>query len=160
MITFREQLVPEDIRKIGEVLESSGFFHSYEVDVARELASLNLEKGAVTSGYHFIVAHEADTLLGYCCYGPNPCTESSYDLYWIAVHKGHMKKGLGRQLMHLAEQATVKLGGTIVWVETSGRTIYESTRKFYLSLDYDQVAALPDFYAPGDDKIVFMKRVG
>jgi GNAT superfamily N-acetyltransferase len=160
MIAFREQLVPDDIRKIGEVLESSGFFHSYEVDVARELASLNLEKGAATSGYHFIVAHESDTLLGYCCYGPNPCTESSYDLYWIAVHKGHMKKGLGRQLMHLAEQAIVKLGGTIVWVETSGRTIYESTRKFYLSLDYDQVAALPDFYAPGDDKIVFMKRVG
>ncbi len=160
MITFREQLVPEDIRKIGEVLESSGFFHSYEVDVAKELASFNLEKGATTSGYHFIVAHEADTMLGYCCYGPNPCTEASYDLYWIAVHKDQMKKGLGRQLMHLAEQATVKLGGTIVWVETSGRAIYESTRKFYLSLDYDQVAALPDFYAPGDDKIVFMKRVG
>ncbi|MFO7370772.1 MAG: GNAT family N-acetyltransferase [Bacteroidales bacterium] len=160
MITFREQLVPEDIRKIGEVLESSGFFHSYEVDVARELASLNLEKGAATSGYHFIVAHEADTMLGYCCYGPNPCTESSYDLYWIAVHKDHMKMGLGRQLMHLAEQAIEKLGGTLVWVETSGRAIYESTRKFYLSLDYDKVAALPDFYAPGDDKIVFMKRVG
>src|SRR5512145_1794434 len=160
MIKFREQLVPEDVRKIGEVLESSGFFHSYEIEVARELASLNLEKGAVTSGYHFIVAHESETMLGYCCYGPNPCTESSYDLYWIAVHKGHMKKGLGRQLMRMAEQAILKLRGTIVWVETSGRPIYEPTRKFYLSLDYDKVAVLPDFYAPGDDKIVFMKRVG
>ncbi|MBN1143761.1 MAG: GNAT family N-acetyltransferase [Bacteroidales bacterium] len=160
MITFREQLVPEDIRKIGEVLESSGFFHSYEVDVASELASINLEKGAATSGYHFIIAHEADTLLGYCCYGPNPCTESSYDLYWIAVHKSHMKKGLGRKLMYLAEQGVLKLGGTIVWVETSGRAIYESTRKFYLTLNYERVATLPDFYAPGDDKIVFMKRVG
>lgn len=160
MITFREQLVPEDIRKIGEVLDSSGFFHSYEIDVARELATLNIEKGAATSGYHFIVAHEADAMLGYCCYGPNPCTESSYDLYWIGVHKDHMKRGLGRQLMDLAEKAIENLGGTIIWVETSGRAIYESTRKFYLALDYEKVAALPDFYSPGDDKIVFMKRVG
>lgn len=152
--------MPEDVRKIGDVLESSGFFHSYEIDVARELASLNIEKGADASGYHFIVAHEADTMLGYCCYGPNPCTESSYDLYWIGVHKDHMKRGLGRQLMNLAEKAIMNLGGTIIWVETSGRAIYESTRKFYRALDYKQAAVLPDFYAPGDDKIVFMKRVG
>lgn len=159
MIAFREQLLPEDIRKIGDVLESSGFFHPYEIDVARELASLNLEKGAVASGYNFIVAHEADVLLGYCCYGPNPCTQSSYDLYWIAVHKEHMKRGLGRQLMHRAQEGIKKSGGTLIWVETSGRAIYESTRKFYSALAYEKVAILPDFYAPGDDKVVFRKSV-
>ena len=98
-------------------------------------------------------------MLGYCCYGKNPCTESSYDLYWIAVRKDQMGHGVGRKLMTLAEQSVVKMGGTIVWVETSGRAIYESTRAFYLAIGYEKIAVMPDFYAPGDDKIVFMKRV-
>ncbi len=160
MIEFRTQLIPGDSEAIAEMLESTGFFHSYEIDVAKELSDINLEKGAEASGYYFIVAHELEKMLGYCCYGPNPCTESSYDLYWIAVSKNEMKRGIGRKLMTLSEQSVIKLGGTIVWVETSGRAIYEPTRAFYLAIGYEKVAVMPDFYAPGDDKVVFMKRVG
>ena len=159
MIEFRTQLVPGDSQAIGKLLESTGFFHSYEIDVAKELSDINLEKGTEASGYHFIVAHEMEKMLGYCCYGLNPCTESSYDLYWIAVHNNQMNRGIGRKLMTLAEQSVEKLGGSIVWVETSGRAIYEPTRAFYLAIGYEKVAVLPDFYAPGDDKVVFMKRV-
>jgi ribosomal protein S18 acetylase RimI-like enzyme len=159
MIAFRTHLVPGDSQKIERLLESTGFFHSYEIDVAKELSDLNLEKGAEASGYYFIVAHESEEMLGYCCYGLNPCTQSSYDLYWIAVHKNQMNRGIGRKLMTLAEQSVVNLGGTLVWVETSGRAVYEPTRAFYLAIGYEKVAVMPDFYAPGDDKIVFMKRV-
>jgi ribosomal protein S18 acetylase RimI-like enzyme len=158
-ITFRNYLLQGDSQIIGELLESTGFFHDYEIDVAKELSDLNLEKGAEASGYHFIVAQEGDEMLGYCCYGLNPCTQSSYDLYWVAVHKNHMNKGIGRKLMRMAEEAVAALKGTIVWVETSGRAIYEPTRAFYLAIGYEKVAVMPDFYAPGDDKVVFMKRV-
>jgi GNAT superfamily N-acetyltransferase len=158
-MAFRTQLFQGDSQKIVRLLESTGFFHSYEIEVAKELSDLNLEKGDEASGYYFIVAHESEEMLGYCCFGLNPCTKSSYDLYWIAVHKDHMGHGIGRKLMALAEQSVVKLGGSIVWVETSGRAIYESTRAFYLAIGYEKVAVMPDFYAPGDDKIVFMKRV-
>ena len=44
-------------------------------------------------------------------------------------------------------------------METSGRPVYESTRAFYLAIGYEKIAIMPDFYARGDDKIVFMKRV-
>jgi GNAT superfamily N-acetyltransferase len=159
MIAFRTHLIPGDSQDIARLLESTGFFHNYEIEVAKELSDLNLEKGEEASGYYFIVAHESEKMLGYCCYGLNPCTESSYDLYWVAVHKDQMGHGIGRKLMTMAEQSVLKLGGTIVWVETSGRAIYESTRAFYLAIAYEKVAVMPDFYAPGDDKIVFMKRV-
>jgi GNAT superfamily N-acetyltransferase len=159
MITFRTRLSSDDVRIIGALLELTGFFHSYEIDVARELAALNCEQGAEASGYHFIIAEESGTMLGYCCYGLNPCTESSYDLYWIAVHKNHMKQGIGRKLMAMAEDAVAGLEGTILWLETSGRALYEPTRAFYTALKYDKVAVMPDFYAPGDDKVVFMKRI-
>jgi ribosomal protein S18 acetylase RimI-like enzyme len=159
MIAFRTQLIQGDSQHIASLLESTGFFHNYEIEVARELSDMNLEKGAEASGYHFIVAHRSEEMLGYCCFGLNPCTESSYDLYWIAVHRDQMGHGIGRELMTLAEQSVFNMGGTIVWVETSGRAIYESTRAFYLAIGYEKVAVMPDFYAPGDDKIVFMKRL-
>ena len=159
MTAFRTHLISGDSQTIGELLESTGFFYDYEIEVAKELSDLNLEKGAEASGYHFIVAHDGDKMLGYCCYGLNPCTQMSYDLYWVAVHKDTMHQGIGRKLMMLAEQAVAQLGGSIVWVETSGRAVYEPTRAFYLAIGYDKVAVMPDFYAPGDDKVVFMKRV-
>lgn len=160
MISFRTQLISGDSQAIGNLLASTGFFYPYEIEVAKELSDTNLELGTEASGYHFIVAHEDEKVLGYCCFGLSPCTESSYDLYWIAVHKNQMNRGIGRKLMTLAENSIVKLGGTIVWVETSGRPLYESTRAFYTAIGYDKVAALPDFYAPGDDKIIFTKKVG
>jgi ribosomal protein S18 acetylase RimI-like enzyme len=159
MISYRKILYPDDTDKIRKLLESTGFFYPYEIVVATELSDMNLELGAERSGYHFIVAHEAGKMLGYCCYGQNPCTESSYDLYWIAVHKNQMNKGIGRKLMAITEEEVIKLGGTIVWVETSGRAIYEPTRAFYKTIGYEQVAVMPDFYAPGDDKFVFRKKL-
>jgi ribosomal protein S18 acetylase RimI-like enzyme len=159
MIAYRTQLTEGDSESIGKLLESTGFFHLYEIDVAKELSAINLLKGDEASGYQFIVAEELEKMLGYCCFGPNPCTESSYDLYWIAVHKDQMKRGIGRKLMELAETSIARMGGSIVWVETSGRAIYESTRAFYLAIGYEKVAVMPDFYAPGDDKVVFRKRV-
>jgi hypothetical protein len=47
-----------------------------------------------------------------------------------------------------------------VWVETAGRKQYEPTRAFYLACDYREAARLEDFYAPGDDKVVFLKVLG
>ncbi|MGH7286410.1 MAG: hypothetical protein ACREI8_00100, partial [Myxococcota bacterium] len=46
-----------------------------------------------------------------------------------------------------------------VYVETSGRRDYEPTRAFYERAGYVAEARLADFYAPGDDKIVYVKAL-
>ena len=102
---------------------------------------------------------EHDGLTGFACYGRIPLTQSSYDLYWIAVAPGAQRKGLGRRLLGLVEQAAVALGGDALYVDTSGRAQYETTRAFYRACGYGEAARLVDFYAPGDDKIVFVKRL-
>jgi len=48
-------------------------------------------------------------------------------------------------------------GGTLVIVETSSRSDYAPTRAFYAALAYEQVARIRDYYAPGDDLVVFGK---
>jgi hypothetical protein len=48
----------------------------------------------------------------------------------------------------------------LIIIETAGRTDYSGTRAFYQARGYSPVAVIPDFYAPGDDQVVFVKRGG
>jgi RimJ/RimL family protein N-acetyltransferase len=42
-------------------------------------------------------------------------------------------------------------------VETSGLPDFERTRAFYLKCGYEEEAHIRDFYATGEDKVVFRK---
>ena len=44
-------------------------------------------------------------------------------------------------------------------VETGGRAEYEPTRAFYARRGYQVAATVPDYYEPGDDLVVFVKRL-
>jgi ribosomal protein S18 acetylase RimI-like enzyme len=46
-----------------------------------------------------------------------------------------------------------------MYAETSGRPQYEPTRAFYERMGYQVAARLKDFYAPGDDKVIFARRL-
>ena len=49
------------------------------------------------------------------------------------------------------------MGGRRVYIETSNRAQYGSTRGFYQRGGYHPEAILKDFYAPGDDKVTYVK---
>ena len=158
-MTYRSQLKPSDVAAIGEIVKSTGFFHDYEIDIAKELAEENLSKGQEQSGYSFIIAEQGDKPVGYTCYGKTPGTVDSYDLYWIAVHQDLKGSGIGKELMQLTEKDIARAGGKNIWIETSSRDIYEPTRQFYLKRACEKIAELPDFYAINDNKVIFLKRV-
>jgi ribosomal protein S18 acetylase RimI-like enzyme len=138
--------------------EGTGFFRPDEVDVAVELVEERLAKGEA-SGYYFFFAERDGLPAGYVCYGSTPCTIGSFDLYWIVVAKENQGNGLGLELMRLAEVAAKKMGGRNMYVETSGKELYVSTRKFYEKAGYAKAATLPDFYDLGDDKIIYQKAL-
>jgi ribosomal protein S18 acetylase RimI-like enzyme len=160
LIRFRSDLRESDVSAIGDIVSSTGFFTPAEIAVAVELAEERLAKGAA-SGYCFLFAEdEAGRVLGYACYGQVPATASTYDLYWIAVRRQAQRGGLGRQLLTRAEAAIAAAGGVDVYIETSSLPHYHPTRSFYAEAGYRLVAEFPDFYAAGDGKLVFVKRLG
>ena len=67
--------------------------------------------------------------------------------------------GLGKQVMEKTEERIRSLRGRAVYIETSSRDLYEPTRAFYRRCDYRVEAVLKDFYSPGDDKMIFVKRL-
>ncbi len=152
---MRDEPRPEDRDAVRAVVASTGFFHDFEIDVAVELVDERLRRGEA-SGYHFVFADApSGRLLGYACYGPIACTEGSYDLFWIAVDESERGRGLGRRLLEEAAERIRARGGRGIYIETSGRAQYAPTRAFYERCGCMLDATLPDFYAPGDPKLVF-----
>lgn len=167
-IQFRSHVTTSDSEEVARLVKATGFFSQAEVEVAVELVQERRLKGGA-SGYHFLMAQHGSgshgdhgrqaRLLGYACFGPIPCTLSSFDLYWIVVHPDVQGQGLGKRLLAMCEQEILKLGGTRVYAETSSRTQYHSTRFFYEHCKYVLEATLADFYAPGDHKLVYCREL-
>jgi ribosomal protein S18 acetylase RimI-like enzyme len=156
-IRFRLDVRLEDIDTVRDIVAATGYFSPSEIDVAVELVQDNLVKGAAESGYSFIFAELGERTIAYLSYGLIPCTLSSYNLYWIAVHPEFQGRGLGKTLMREAERLIAAAGGTRIYIDTSYKAQYEDTRAFYLSLGYELDALLKYFYSPGDDKVIYRK---
>jgi GNAT superfamily N-acetyltransferase len=157
-ITFRYEPVPEDCAAVRAVVASTGFFNPAEVGIAVELVEERLARGE-RSGYCFVFAERAGEVAGYTCYGPIDGTEGSFDLYWIAVDHVRRGQGLGRVLMQETERLVREASGRRIYAETSGRAQYEPTRRFYERLGFMRETQLRDFYAPGDDKVFYVKSL-
>ncbi|MGB5925918.1 MAG: GNAT family N-acetyltransferase [Dehalococcoidia bacterium] len=126
--------------------------------VAEELIDCYLDDPS-GSGYHILVAEVDSTVEGYICYGPTPLTEGTWDIYWVAVSREKQGQGIGSALMRSAEKEILKAEGRLSIIETSSTPAYEKTRNFHLSHGYEIIARIPDFYVPGDDKLIMQKRL-
>ena len=155
-IEYRRTVETADADRVRSIVESSGYFNAEEIEVAVELVSERLSKGTA-SGYFFIFADTEESTIAYACFGPIPGTSCSFDLYWIAVDSDFRGKGIGKGLLFQVEESIREMDGSRIYVETSSRDQYESTRAFYRNNAYVLEASLEDFYAPGDSKHVYLK---
>src|SRR3954462_2318338 len=155
-------LVAADRSGVFRILENAGNFTPEEVGTALELIDEWLELGE-HSGYLTYVldaqSEDGSEVLGYVCFGPTPLTESTYDLYWIAVDKSKHRGGVGKRLMKFAEEEIARRGGRMLLVETSSQETYGGTIQFYEKTGYDLVGKIKDYYKADDDKLIFAKKL-
>ena len=141
-----------------KILQDTPEFKPAEVTVAEEVIDSYLSDPD-GSGYHVFVAEADSAIGGYICYGPTPLTEGTWDIYWMAVAPEKQGKGIGRALLAHAEDKIKGAQGRLIVIETSSQAAYEKTRHFYSGHGYRLIACIPDFYAPGDDKLIFQKQL-
>ena len=156
-------LAPAHRSRVAELLVATAAFSADEVDVALSLvpSDARAESGNRHSqpDYECVGAFDGDHLLGYACFGPTPSTDGTYDLYWLAVDPAAQGRGFGRALVRAVEEKLIARGGRLLVVETSSRTDYAPTRKFYERAGYAEAARVRDFYAPADDRIILTTRL-
>ena len=148
-----------DREEIRALVAGTGAFQPHEVDVAMELVEVALtQKGQ--DDYHPYVLAEADgTVVAYACFGKNPMTKATFDLYWIATRADRMGKGYGRAILSFVEEEVRRRGGRLLVIETSSQESYGTQRLFYEKTGCTLAAQLPDYYDEGDDKLIYLKRI-
>lgn len=157
MATVSKGIKAEDRKSIEEILRSTEYFYDFEIQTALEIADETLTKGIETSGYYWMKITDEDGLIAFANYGKNTFSTHSWDLYWIVVHQNSRNKKLGSVLLKAIEDDVLKIGGKILWIETSGRPLYAPTESFYRKNGYELQASLKDFYGPGDPKQIYSK---
>jgi ribosomal protein S18 acetylase RimI-like enzyme len=140
------------------MLNNTPEFKPSEIVVALEVIDCYLRDNK-SSGYFILVAEENGDIAGYICYGPTPLTEGTWDLYWEAVLREKRGRGIGTALMKAAEKEIQQAEGRMTLIETSSIPAYEKARLLHQKLGYETIARIPDFYSPGDDKLILQKRL-
>ncbi len=165
-------LTSADAVRILEITRATSVFRDEELIIADEVFRDCAEAPGPSGGippearrgdpmgrpYYALGAEIEDKLVGWVCWGQTPCTEGTWDLYWLAVDPASHRHGVASVLVAEMER---RLAGVarLISIDTSGRADYLPTRQFYAARGYVAVARVPDFYAPGDDQIIFTKAL-
>ncbi len=148
---------PRHVEPLGALLREIESFTADEVACALEVFGRAAEPG--NRDYVGLVAEAGGRLAGAIAYGDTPMTVGTYDLYWIASDPARRRQGVGAALVRAMEADLRRRGARLVRIETSGTSGYDGTRSFYERLHYFETARLPEFYRPGDDLVIFTKRL-
>ncbi len=146
-----------DTAPVMEIIRETGFFRSVEEEVALEV----LEDAAFANNgsYQSYVAVSGGKTAGWVCFGSTPCTLGTFDIYWIAVDLKLQRSGIGSKLLKFAEQEIISQNGRLIVIETSGTEKYRKTQKFYEGNGYRLNCIVDDFYAEGDGKMIYVKKI-
>jgi ribosomal protein S18 acetylase RimI-like enzyme len=93
--------------------------------------------------------------VAYCA--PEPITSGTWNLLMLWTRQDSHRKGYGSALVGQVEAMLKERGVRLLIVETSGVDDFDPARNFYERCGFRQEARVKDFYAQGDDKLIYTK---
>jgi ribosomal protein S18 acetylase RimI-like enzyme len=150
--------VPSDTPTLVDLAQATGVFKPIEIEALQEVLD-DYHDLMHRHGHVCITFEQGGAIIGFAYYAPTAMTDRGWHLYWIAVSKTTQARGVGGQLLRHVEDDIRRARGRQLLIETSSLPHYELTRRFYLKHGYEQAAVLPDYYADGDDMVVFRKQL-
>jgi len=97
--------------------------------------------------------------VGFCYAVPEELAEGAWNMLAIAVLPSEQGGGCGGAITKHLESELKERGQRILIADTSGADDFAQTREFYRKNGYAEEARIRDFWAAGDDKIVFWKSL-
>ena len=154
-----EKPVEADSAEIVQLIADAGVFSALDVDCVRELLE-EYHQAEDHGGYTFLIERSAEDrrIQGMICYGLTPLTVGTYDLYWLCVAPQARRGGIARQLFAAMEEDLRALKARMLVIETVSTEGYRPAREFYLSQGAQRQCTIPDFYVPGEDMVMYVKR--
>ena len=154
--------VPDDTPALIALADETGLFQPGEVDALLLGVLDELHAGHLGEGHLAWVwaDEEAGPPAGWVYFAPTEKAHGVWDLWWIGVAPARQGHGIGGDLLRSVEAHVRAAGGRLLVIETSSQTALEPTRRFYAKHGYAECGLVPDFYADGDGKMIYAKRIG
>ena len=150
------ETIPEDTEKLIQIAIEAEMFPAEASGFLEEMFSTHF-----ASGEHVCLTDlENGEPCGMAYARPVETTDGTWNLLMIVVAPGRQGSGRGRALMESVETTLSKRGERLLLVETSGLESYAKTRRFYAGSGYTETARVPDYYAAGEDMVLFRKSLG
>ncbi len=105
----------------------------------------------------WLTCHLDGTAVGICYTVPEAFAPGTWNMLALAVKPDVQGKGLGTAMVEAAEQQLKAKRQRLLIVDTSGTDAFAQTRRFYTRNGYEEEARIRDFWAEGDDKVIFRK---
>jgi ribosomal protein S18 acetylase RimI-like enzyme len=153
------RIVPADSPALVTLSTSSGLFKPDESDAIQGMLD-DYHATSAGDGRQIITYADGHALVGMAYFVPKEFTDRVWELLMIAVDASRHREGIGSALLLAVEAAVRAANGRLLLIETSSRSTFERTRQFYRKHGYSEVAHIPDFFADGDGKASFIKRIG
>ena len=150
--------VPSDSPVLVTLAQATGVFKPLEIEALQEVLD-DYHALMHQHGHRCVTSEHEGQVIGFAYYAPTAMTDRGWHLYWIAVSKQTQARGVGSELLRYVEDDIRRQRGRQLLIETSSLPHYELTRRFYLKHGYEQACVQPDYYADGDDMVVFRKRL-
>ncbi|MBE9049511.1 GNAT family N-acetyltransferase [Nostocales cyanobacterium LEGE 11386] len=145
---------PDDTTALIAIADAIGFQPNELEELSKMLADYF---SSDRDSDRFWIADDDNGLVGVAYCEPERMTNRTWNLQLIAIRPDRQGQGRGATLLRYVEQTLTARGGRMLLVETSGLPVFERTRAFYAKCGYEEEARIRDFYAAGDDKVVFRK---
>jgi len=150
---------PDDTPTLVALAEATAVFKPHEIaalgEVLDDYHAANRDYGHAA----LTALDDAGTVVGFAYLAPAAMTDRTWELWWLAVDVRRQGQGHGRRLLESAEDHARRQAARLLLIDTSDTPLYLPTRGFYLKAGYTEAAVVADFYADGDGKVVYAKRV-
>lgn len=143
----------DDIAGLQAVLEGTKLF------LGEMLPDMLAPSLAGKTEAFWLTCHRDGEAVGLCYTVPEELADGTWNMLALAVRPDLQGKRLGAALVSAAEQRLKDKGQRILIVDTSGTDDFALTRKFYAQNGYEEEARIRDFWADGDDKVIFRKAL-
>ncbi len=146
-------LAPADVPALAAGLAELPLLARYGRSAARLEAALT---AALGRGEHLLVAEEAGAVVGLAWFLTSGTLALGGYLRLIAVLGPDQRRGVGAALLSAYEAETSKVSGHAFLLVSASNA---GAQRFYRRHGYSRVGTLPELVLPGEDEVMFWKRL-
>lgn len=145
----------DDAPAILQMIEASGHFDEAGLSHVRETLSAHL-RGEDSNIW--LTADDGEPVgIAYCA--QEQVASGTWNLLMLWTRQDRHGKGHGSALVNELERRLCDIPARLFIVETSSLPSFEGARKFYVKSGFVQEATIKNFFAEGDDKLIFTKQL-